>query len=74
MSTEAIRSCFRKVGILDDSFSVCTRPHEHDSFLDNDLNTPEIENLESLAEVIQSLIVTMTLSHVLKLITISCKP
>ena len=53
VSPETIRRCFRKAGILDDSFSVPTRPHEHDPFLDIDLNTPEIENIESLMEQIQ---------------------
>ena len=53
VSPETIRKCFRKAGILDDSFSVVTRPHEHDPFLDIDSNTSEIDNVESLMEQIQ---------------------
>ena len=45
VSAETIRRCFRKAGILDDSFSVVTRPNEHDPFLEIDSNTSEIESL-----------------------------
>ena len=45
MSPETIKRCFRKAGILDDSFCVVIRPYEHDSFLDIDVNTSDIESL-----------------------------
>ena len=41
MSPETIKRCFRKAGILNDSFSV-THPYEHDPFLDIDANTSDI--------------------------------
>ena len=46
MSPETIRRCFRKAGILDDSFSVVTRPYEHDPFLDIDSSTSQIPILK----------------------------
>ena len=45
MNADTFRRCFRKEGILDDSFSVVTLPNEHDLFLDIDSNTFEIESL-----------------------------
>ena len=46
VTPETIRKCFRKAGILDDSFSVVARPYyEHDPFLDLDSTALEIESL-----------------------------
>ena len=46
VNPDTIRKCFRKAGILDDTFSVVTRPHENDPFLNVDSNNiPEIESL-----------------------------
>ena len=77
VSPETIRRWFKRAEMVDVSFSVHPRQHEHNPFLDIDLNTPEIENLkvswvrsnrkEEFAPVQGSLMVKMTLPCALKL-------